>query len=129
MSVFMPVPFSFYYYSSVVELDIRDGGISRSFIVQDYFSYPEFFVLPYEVEYSSFKVCKELCWDFNGNYIKPVRLLLVKWPFFTMLILLIHEHERSSYLLISSLISFFKDLKFLSLVIQDFNSTQISISN
>jgi hypothetical protein len=33
-------------------------------------------------------------------------------PIFTMLILLIHEHGRYFHLLISSLISFFKDLKF-----------------
>ena len=34
--------------------------------------------------------------------------------FFTVLILLNHEHRRSFHLLISSPISFFKDLKFLS---------------
>ena len=37
-----------------------------------------------------------------------------KIAIFTMLILPIHEHERSFHLLRSSLISFFRDLKFLS---------------
>jgi hypothetical protein len=38
------------------------------------------------------------------------RLLLVRWV--PMLILLIHEHGRSFYLLISSSVSFFRDLRF-----------------
>lgn len=63
----------FYYWTSVVDLKIRDGDTSRkSFIVQDYFIYSEFFVLPYNVEYCSFTVHKELCWDFNGDYIESV---------------------------------------------------------
>jgi hypothetical protein len=31
-----------------------------------------FFVFPYEVEYCSFNVCKELYWNFDGNCIEFV---------------------------------------------------------
>lgn len=47
----------FYYYNSIVDLEIRDGDTSRSsFIVQDCFSYPGLFVFPYKTEYCSFEV-------------------------------------------------------------------------
>lgn len=60
LSVFMAIPCAFYYYSSVVKLEIRDGDASRiTFIVQDFYSYVRF-VFPYETEYYSSKVCKEL---------------------------------------------------------------------
>ncbi|KAL6086892.1 hypothetical protein STEG23_002628, partial [Scotinomys teguina] len=36
------------------------------------FSYPGFFVSPYEVENCSFQVCEELSWDFDGDCIKSV---------------------------------------------------------
>ena len=40
---FMPIPSCFYYCSSIIELDIRDGDASgSSFIVQDCFGYPGF---------------------------------------------------------------------------------------
>lgn len=47
-----------------------------------------------------------LCWIY--------RLPLVGWPFFSMLFLPIHEHWRSLHFLRSSMISFLRDLKFLS---------------
>jgi hypothetical protein len=44
-----------YYYFSVLQLEVKEGYNSGSFfIVQDHFSYPGFFVLPYEVENCSF---------------------------------------------------------------------------
>jgi hypothetical protein len=62
LSVSVTILCSFYYYSSVVWLEIRDGDSLRSlFIVQDQFSYPGSFVCPYTVENYFFKVCKELC--------------------------------------------------------------------
>ena len=73
LSIFMPIPCCYYYYCSAVQLEIRDGDTSRSsFIVQDCFSYPRFFVFPYEVEHCSFKVCKELHWGFDGDSIESV---------------------------------------------------------
>ena len=74
-SVFMPIPGSFYYCSSIIELDLRDGDACRSsFIVQDFFffGYPGFFIFPYEVEYCSFKVCEELSWDFDRDCIESI---------------------------------------------------------
>jgi hypothetical protein len=44
------------------------------------------------------------------------RIPFGKMAIFTILILPIHEHERSFHLLRSSLISFFRDLKFLSYI-------------
>ena len=73
MSVSTQIPCSFYYYCSVVYREIREGDTSRSaFIVQVCFSYPGIFVLSYEVEKGSFKVCKELCWNFGGKCIESV---------------------------------------------------------
>jgi hypothetical protein len=72
-SVSIPIPCSFYCYCSVVQFEIRDGDASRSSsVVQDHFSYPRFFVFPYEVENCSFNICKELCWNFDGDCIESV---------------------------------------------------------
>ena len=38
----------------------------------DCFGYPGFFGFLYEVEYSSFEVCEEFCWDFDGHWIESV---------------------------------------------------------
>ena len=79
LSVFMPVPGCVQYCSSVVEFEVRDCDASRSsFIVQDRFSYPVFVswffppTFPFEVEYHSFDVCEEFCWDFDGHCIESV---------------------------------------------------------
>jgi hypothetical protein len=37
-----------------------------SFIVENCFGYPGFFVFPYEIKNLSFHVCEELCWNFDG---------------------------------------------------------------
>ena len=73
LSVFMSISSCFYYCSSIIELNVRDGDTSRSsFLVQDDFGYPGFFVLPYEVDYCSFKVCEELCWYFDWDCIESI---------------------------------------------------------
>ena len=72
LSGLMPIPGCFQYCSSVVEFEVRDCDASRSsFIVQDCFGYPEF-IYPYAVEYCSFEVGEELCWDFDGDCIQSV---------------------------------------------------------
>ena len=54
MFVFMSIPGYFHYCSPIVEFEVRNDDASRSsFIVQDSFDYPGFFVFPYEVEYCS----------------------------------------------------------------------------
>ena len=61
-----------YHYCFVVQLEVRDGDSSRSFIVQDCFGYPVFLVFPYEVENFSFHVSEGLCWKFDGCCIESV---------------------------------------------------------
>jgi hypothetical protein len=69
----MSIPYGFYYYSSVVQLEITDGDTSRnSFNVQKNFSYSGFFVFPSEVGCCSLKVYKELCCDFDMDCAKSV---------------------------------------------------------
>jgi hypothetical protein len=112
MSIFMPIPCSFYYNCSPVQLEIRDGNTSSSsFIVQEYFTYLGLLVFPCEVVYCPFNVYKELCWKFGENCIVSSDYL-GKMGIFTMLMLPIHEHGRSFYFPISSFISvfFFKDI-------------------
>ena len=73
------------------------------------FDNPGLFVFPYETEYCSFKVCEELCWDFDGECIESPDCF-DRIANFTMLILSIQEHGRSFHFLVSSSIYFFKDL-------------------
>ena len=69
----MPIQSCFYYCSSVVEFEVRDGDASRSFFIeQDCFGYPRLSVFPYEVEYCSFEIFEEFCWDFAGYCIESV---------------------------------------------------------
>jgi hypothetical protein len=49
VSVTVPIPFSFYHNCSVVQLEVRDGDSTRgSFVVENSFFYPRFFVIPDE---------------------------------------------------------------------------------
>ena len=82
LSIPIQITCSFYYYCSVVQVEVRENVTSRnSFIVQDCFTYPGPFVFPYEGgENDSVKVCKELCWNFDGNCIES----LSKMTIFTM---------------------------------------------
>jgi hypothetical protein len=66
LSVVMQIPLDFYYYSSVVELEITDGDISRISLLYRFalaillfcFAFLFFFFsFPYEIDYCSFKVC------------------------------------------------------------------------
>ena len=85
---------NFIYFSFVVQLEIRDGDASRnSFIVHNCLSYPRYFVFLYEVDSCSFKVCKELCWNFDGNCDQSVDYFY-KLAIFTMLILWIPENGK-----------------------------------
>ena len=68
LSVLMPITGCFQYCSFVVEFEVRDCDASKSsFIVKDCFGSPGFFAFPYEVEYCSFEVCEEFCWNFDGH--------------------------------------------------------------
>ena len=81
LPVFTTIPGCVQYCSSVVEFEVRNYDASRSsLIVQDCFGYPGLFAFPYEVEYYSFEVCQEFCWDFDRHFIDS-RLFLVKLSF------------------------------------------------
>ena len=96
-----------------MQLEIRNGDTASSYVVQDCFGYPGFFVFPYEAENCSLQICKELCWNFYGDALN-LKIAFDKMTIFTKLILLIPEHGKSFHLLKVSLVSFFRDLKFLS---------------
>ncbi|XP_018644101.1 hypothetical protein Smp_191100 [Schistosoma mansoni] len=73
LSIFVPIPSCFQDYSSIIELEVRDIDASgRCLVEQGCFGYPGSFVFPYKIDYCSFKVCEELCWDFNGDSIESV---------------------------------------------------------
>ena len=77
MSIFMSIPCSFYDYNSVVH---GWWYCQKSFIVQDYFSYPRVFGFPYKIEYYSFKVCNYSLGILMGFH-WICRLLFIGWPF------------------------------------------------
>ena len=102
----------------MIELEIKNyDTYESSFIVQDCFSYPEFFFLYMKLNIVLLRsincVGIKLCWDFDGIALNFL-VSFGKNVIFTMLILPIHEYERSFHFLIPSLIYFFKNLKFLS---------------
>ena len=68
VSIFVPIPRSFFhYYSSVEQNEIVKGdNPSNSFIVQNYFSYCIFFSFPYEVEIVLSKSVNN-CVDFDED--------------------------------------------------------------
>lgn len=93
--------------TTLVQLEIRQGNTSTSsFIVQDCFPILDLFFL-YEVEYCSFKVCKESCWNFDRDFIG---CLDCSWPDGHIY----HEYGTLFHLLISSPISFFEAVRILS---------------
>jgi hypothetical protein len=100
----------------VVQLAIRHGDLLRaSFIVENSFCYPVFFVIPDEFANCPFYLNEELICNFDGDCIESADHFQQDSHFFkTILILSIHEHGRSFHLLRFTLISFFRDLKFLS---------------
>jgi hypothetical protein len=72
LSVSVLTPCGFYDYYSVVQVEVRDVDSPRSsYIVEAYFCYPGFFVMPDEVE-NSLCLCDELSWNFDGHCIESV---------------------------------------------------------
>lgn len=94
VSLLVPLPCSFYYCSSVVQDGIRASNISCSPFIQDCFNYPGVFMFPYETENCPFEFPGDLCWNFGGH------ITFARMAIFTVLILPIHDHGRSFYLLI-----------------------------
>ena len=54
LPISVPIPYSFYHYCSVIQLEVRDSDFSRSsFIVENSFCYPGFFVIADEIAFSN----------------------------------------------------------------------------
>ena len=87
LSVLMSIPGCFQYCNSVVEFEVRGCDASRSsFIAQDCFGYPGFFfAFPNEVEYCSFEVLEEFCWDFAGHCIESVDCFWLNFCFLSFM--------------------------------------------
>ena len=68
LSVFMPIPGYFQYCSSVVEFEVRDCDVLEvPLLYRIVLALLGFlFAFQYEVEYCSFEVCEEFCWDVDG---------------------------------------------------------------
>jgi hypothetical protein len=55
LRVSVPIPYRFYHYCSVIQLEVRDVDSPRSsFLVENSFSYPGVFVIPNEFANFSF---------------------------------------------------------------------------
>lgn len=66
MSLFMPVPWWFYYCSFAIQLAVRGETPSRSSLFRVTLAVLGF-LFPYKAEkWLSFEVCEELCWNFVG---------------------------------------------------------------
>ena len=81
--------FVFYHNCFVVQLEIRDGGY---FIVQYCFTCPGFFLFPYKLRIAISRSVKKNCVEIDENCIWICRLLLVRWSFYYVTILPIHEN-------------------------------------
>ena len=108
LHVFILIPYGFYYYSSELQLQIRDGDFLFCiglFQLSCFFFHIKLRI----VLWSSAKNCV-------GIFILLVlifRMFLVGWSFFSYANLQSDKHGKSFHLIFSP-VSFFKDLKFLS---------------
>ena len=65
--------FLFYDQSSVVQFKVINDDIARSpSIIQNYFGYLGLFVFQCEAEDCPFKICEELFWNFEEDYIESI---------------------------------------------------------
>ena len=72
LSVSIPIPWRFYYYYSVVQLENWDDNSRSSFVVQDYFSSSVFFLFfSMKLRFILLKSIN-LWWNFDGNCIESV---------------------------------------------------------
>ena len=106
LSALISIPCRFYYYCSVVELEVRDSDNSRtSFIVYDCFSSPVFVVL-FCFFHIKLRIVLSMsvqnCVGILMGIALNLKIAFSKTISFTKLILPMHEHGRSFHLLISS---------------------------
>jgi hypothetical protein len=59
--------------TAIIQFEIRNTVTAKgSSIVQDCFSYPGSYVFQYEFDNCILHVWKELCWNFEGDFIESV---------------------------------------------------------
>lgn len=109
ISVFIPVPCCFYYYCSVIHLEVWDGDTTgSSFIIQDCLGYPVIFLCILKNFKTFFKFLWWIGLEFLFGlylYIAFKRIVIVTMSIFafkrivifTMLIFVYYEHGISSY--------------------------------
>jgi hypothetical protein len=63
----------FYHNCTIVQLDVTHGDSTRgSFIIENSFFYPRFFVIPDEFATCPFQLSEELSWNFDGDCTESV---------------------------------------------------------
>jgi hypothetical protein len=73
LSVTVPSPCSFYHNCSVVQLNVIHVDSNRSsFIVENIFFYPWFFIFPDGFANCPFYLSEKLSWNFDGDDIESV---------------------------------------------------------
>lgn len=80
LSVLMSVPWGIYYYSSVVQSEIRESDTSGSaIIVQDCFTYPDFVVVVFQMKLSIVfsRSVKNFFWNFDGDCLHGTTLCIL----------------------------------------------------
>jgi hypothetical protein len=106
-SLSVPILCTSYFYCSVVKHDVKDDNSYQSCFL--WLLLLLFFLMKLRIALSSsIKNCVGIL---MGIELNP-QIAFGEIAIFTMLILPLHEHGGSFHLLISSSISFFKDLKF-----------------
>lgn len=101
VSTFISVPCCLYYYSSVVQLNLRWWYLQKfPIVVRDYFGYHRLFVFPYENK-GVFNFYKNWIWDLKWIFLN-LYIAFVRTVMFTILLLPIHDYERYFYILVLS---------------------------
>ena len=113
LPVTVPMPCNFYHYCSVVQHEVRDGDSPEVLLLlRIVFTILGFLLFQMNLRIAFSNSTKNLVEILMGIALN-LQFAFCKMAIFTILILLIHAHRRSFHLL-SSQISFFRDLNFLS---------------
>jgi hypothetical protein len=73
LSLLIPVSCSFYHNCSIVQLEVRHGDSTRgSFILENSYCCPRYFVIPDEFANFRFKFSEELSWNIDGDCIESL---------------------------------------------------------
>lgn len=86
---YLPTRCHLYYYSSIVQPEIKDGGCYYcSFTVIHCFRCPGFFIFPYEAKTSSFNICEKCVYVLMGIAL----ILKIAFGRITNTYYIVHKH-------------------------------------